>query len=112
MTDNLHCPRCTLSHIKLNGHTHYGVQNHQCLECGRQFVEQRDTISHQQKGLIEKLLLERKHLRGICRVLDVRMTSLLGFMEELYAHSPDDINVILPNGRASVELLCLEVEAD
>jgi hypothetical protein len=63
-------------------------------------------------GLIEKLLLERKHLRGICRVLDVRMTSLLGFMEELYAHSPDDINVILPNGRASVELLCLEVEAD
>ncbi len=38
MTDNLHCPRCTLSHVKLNGHTHYGVQNHQCLECGRQFV--------------------------------------------------------------------------
>jgi transposase-like protein len=51
MTDNLHCPRCTLSHIKLNGHTHYGVQNHQCLECGRQFVEQRDTISHQPLGV-------------------------------------------------------------
>jgi len=112
MTDNLHCPACRLSHIKRNGHTHYGVQNYQCLECGRQFVEQHDTISPEEKDLIEKLLLERISLRGICRVLGVALTSLLRFMEGLYATVPDDLNVVLPSGQATVELLCLEVEAD
>ena len=112
MTDNLHCPRCTLSHIKRNGHTHYGAQNHQCLECGRQFVEHLDTFSPEQQALIEKLLLERLSLRGICRVLGVALTSLLRFMEGLYAESPDDLNVLLPSGQAEVELFCLEVEAD
>ena len=112
MTDNLHCPGCRLSHIKRNGHTHYGVQNYQCLECSRQFVEQHDTISSEEQTLIEKLLLERISLRGICRVMDVALTSLLRFMEELYAESPNDLNVVLPSGKTTVELLCLEVEAD
>ena len=39
--NNLRCPRCGLSHSKKNGHTHYSKQNHQCLECGRQFVADR-----------------------------------------------------------------------
>jgi hypothetical protein len=75
-------------------------------------VQQHDTISPEEKDLIEKLLLERISLRCIFQVLGVAMTSRLRFMEELYAHSPDDINVILPSGKAEVELLCLEVEAD
>ncbi len=112
MTDNLHCPRCTLSHVKRNGHTHYGVQNHQCLACGRQFVQPPETISPTQQEVIEKLLLERLSLRGICRVVGVALTSLLRMMEELYAASPADLNVLLPHGTAYVELLCLEVEAD
>lgn len=112
MTDNLHCPACASSHIKRNGHTHYGAQNYCCLDCGRQFVEPTETFSPQQQELIEKLLLERLSLRGICRVLGVALTSLLRFMEELYAESPDDLKVVLPHGTAYVELLCLEVEAD
>ena len=112
MTDNLHCPACALSHIKRNGHTHYGVQNYQCLDCGRQFVEATQTMSREQQELIEKLLLERLSLRGICRVLGVAMTTLLRFMEALYTASPDDLNIVLPNGTAYVELLCLQVEAD
>ena len=112
MTDNLHCPACALSHIKRNGHTHYGAQNYCCLDCGRQFVEAHDTLSAEQKELIEKLLLERLSLRGICRVMDVALTSLLRFMETLYAQSAQDLKVVLPNRSASVELLCLAVEAD
>ncbi len=112
MTDTLHCPACSLSHIKRNGHTHYEVQNYQCLDCGRQFVEPHDTISPEQKDLIEKLLLERLSLRGICRVLGIGLTCLLRFMEALYAASAEDLNVVLPVGRATVELLCLQVEAD
>ena len=71
MTDNLPCPACALSHLKRNGHTHYGVQNYCCLEGGRQLVEAHDTLSPEQKKLIEKLLLERLSLRGIGRVLGV-----------------------------------------
>ena len=69
MSDNLTCPACSLSHIKRNGHTHYGAQNHQCLECGRQFVEKTAGLSPKHQALMEKLLLERLSLRGICRVL-------------------------------------------
>ena len=112
MSDNLTCPACSLSHIKRNGHTHYGAQNHQCLECGRQFVEKTAGLSPENQALIAKLLLERLSLRGVCRVLGVALTSLLRFLEELYEQSPEDLNVVLPNTVAHVELLCLEVEAD
>ena len=47
------------------------MQNYCCLEGGRQFVEAHDTLSPEQKKLIEKLLLERLSLRGIGRVLGV-----------------------------------------
>ena len=68
-TNNLTCPQCGLSHIKKNGHTHYGKQNHQCLICGRQFVIRDETVSKEDKELIKKLLLERLSLRGVCRVI-------------------------------------------
>ena len=112
MTDNLPCPACASSHIKRNGHTHYGAQNYQCLDCGRQFVEAHDTFSAAQQELLEKLLLERLSLRGICRVLGIALTSLLRFMEALYAASATDLNVVLPAGGATVERLCLQVAAD
>jgi insertion element IS1 protein InsB len=76
------------------------------LECGRQFVEKTAGISPENRALIEKLLLERLSLRGVCRVLGIALTSLLRFMEELYEQSPDDLNVVLPNTAAHVELLC------
>ena len=112
MSDNLHCPDCSSTHFKRNGHTHYAAQNHQCLACGRQFVRKTDTISAAQQALIAKLLLERVPLRGITRVVGVALTTLLRFTVGLYDQSPDDLNVVLPQGRALVELLCREVEAD
>ena len=32
------CPECWSQQIKKNGHIHNGKQNHQCKDCGRQFV--------------------------------------------------------------------------
>lgn len=32
------CPRCQSPKHKKNGHIHNGKQNHQCKNCGRQFV--------------------------------------------------------------------------
>ena len=76
------------------------------MECGRQFVEKTAGISPENRALIEKLLLERLSLRGVCRVLGVALTSLLRFMEKLYEQSPEDLNVVLPQTVAHVELLC------
>jgi len=61
--NNLSSPRCRLSHIKMNGHTHYGKQNYRCLECGRQFVADSQHIGDDQQLLIKRLLLERLPLR-------------------------------------------------
>lgn len=33
------CPRCQSPKYKKNGHIQNGKQNHQCKDCGRQFVD-------------------------------------------------------------------------
>ena len=54
---------------KKNGHIHNGKQNHQCHDCGRQFVQccEQYLIAEEKRGLTERLLVERISLRGICR---------------------------------------------
>ncbi len=108
-TNNLTCPQCGLSHIKKNGHTYYGKQNHRCLECGRQFVIREETVSDRKKKLINKLLLERLSLRGICRVLDISRRWLQDYLTELYKQIPADLNFRLPDD-AEIELFLVEAD--
>jgi transposase-like protein len=56
-----------------NGHIHIGKQNHRCKMCGRTFVRnpENSVITEEQRSLIERLLLERISLRGICRAVGV-----------------------------------------
>ncbi len=108
-SNNLTCPRCQLSHIKLNGHTYYGKQNHQCLICGTQFVIREEVVSAQTKELIISLLLERISLRGICRVAKVSLCWLLNFIEKLYEIVPEDLNFSVPDD-AEIEILSLEAD--
>ncbi len=67
------CPRCKSPKYKKNGHIHNGKQNHQCKDCGRQFVDgfEQDLVPDETRGLVERLLLERLSLRGICRAVGV-----------------------------------------
>ncbi len=109
---NLSCPQCGSFHLKRNGHTHYGKQNYQCLDCYRQFVAASRLISADTKELLKKLLLERISLRGICRALRVSLPWLLGFAVELYEQLPDDLHVEPVASTARVRLLRLEAEAD
>jgi insertion element IS1 protein InsB len=111
--NNLGCPQCGLSHSKRNGHTHYGKQNHQCLNCGRQFVEDSQRITEQKRQMIKRLLLERLSLLGICRVMNISLRWLLSFIAEIYESLPDDLNLRLPlSPTGQVKLLRLEAEAD
>ena len=89
-------PQCGSRQFKKNGHIHNGKQNHQCKVCERQFVGHVDQrlISDDQRALVQRLLLERISLRGICRVVGVGLKWLLGFLAECYAKAPEDLNVL------------------
>jgi insertion element IS1 protein InsB len=65
------CPSCGSEAVSRNGHTRHGKQNYKCRDCGRQFVldPQWQVLSEEQKGLIDRMLLERISLAGIARVL-------------------------------------------
>jgi len=67
------CPQCGSRLFKRNGRIHTGKQNHKCKACGRAFVlvPENRVITEEQRALIERLLLERISLRGICRTLGV-----------------------------------------
>jgi hypothetical protein len=70
------CPRCKSPKYKKNGHIHNGKQNHQCKDCGREFIDcfEQHLVSDGIRALIERLLLERITLRGICRAVGVKPT--------------------------------------
>jgi hypothetical protein len=65
--------------------------------CGRAFVLTPDNsvITEQQRALIERLLLERISLRGICRAVGVGLQWLLQFMSVRFQAAPKDLHVKL-----------------
>jgi insertion element IS1 protein InsB len=69
------CPRCQSFRYKKNGHIHNGEQHHPCHDCGRQFVDcfEQYLVSDDTRTLIERLLVERISLRGICRAVGVTL---------------------------------------
>lgn len=52
-------------------------------------------MSDSDKLLINKLLLERISLSGMCRVCDVSQPWLLEYIRELYGNLPDELNADL-----------------
>jgi insertion element IS1 protein InsB len=108
------CPRCQSPKHKKNGHIHNGKQNHQCHDCGRQFVEcfEQYLISDDIRALIERLLVERISLRGICRAVGVHLKWLLGFLVQCVEALPDHLHVQPITCHSHIMLQRLEVEAD
>jgi insertion element IS1 protein InsB len=99
---------------KKNGHIHNGKQNHHCHDCGRQFVQccEQYLISEEKRGLIERLLVERISLRGICRAVGVKLKWLLGFLVQCVEALPDHLHVQPVTCHGNVMMRRLEVEAD
>ncbi len=92
------CPQCGSQWVKRNGHTHTGKHNHRCKRCGRAFVlnPAHRGITEEQRPLIERLLLERLSLRGICRAVGVGLQWLLQFMVEQCQTVPEHLYVDAP----------------
>jgi hypothetical protein len=95
------CPRCQSPKYKKNGHIHNGKQNHRCHDCGRQFVDcsEQYLILEDTRALIERLLVERISLRGICRAVGVTLKWLVGFLVG------SDIHVMLALRRSSRQVV-------
>ena len=108
------CPRCQSPKFKKNGHIHNSKQNHYCHDCGRQFVQcfEQYRISDEKRGLIERLLVERISLRGICRAVGVTLKWLLGFLVQCFEALPDHLHVQPVTCKHNVMIQRLEVEAD
>src|ERR671919_690430 len=108
------CPTCGSSNYKKNGHIHNGKQNHQCKDCGRQFVQCLDhyLISEEKRDLIERLLLERISLRGICRAVGIGLKWLLSFIVNCFEALPDHLNARPIASTLDVTIHRLEAEVD
>ena len=108
------CPRCKSPKYKKNGHIHNGKQNHHCHDCGRQFVQcfEQYLISDAKRGLIERLLVERIALRGMCRAGGVTLKGLLGVLVQCFQALPDHLHVQPVTRTQDVIVQRLEVEAD
>src|ERR671915_1352203 len=100
------CPQCGSRQYKRNGRIHTGKQNHKCKVGGRAFVLIPETpiITEEQKALIERLLLERISLRGICRAVGVGLQWLLQFMATRFQAAPEGLYVKPAAGAPAVIL--------
>src|ERR671919_120189 len=107
-------PQCKSPKYKKNGRIHNGKQNHQCHDCGHQFVDcfAQYLVSDDTRALIERLLVERISLRGICRAVGVKLKWLLGFLVQCFESLPDHLHVQPVRGTQDVMIQRLEVEAD
>lgn len=114
MTPREACPQCGSPWFKRNGHIHAGKQNHRCKRCGRAFVlnPENAVVTEEQRRLIERLLMERISLRGICRAMGVGLRWLLHFMGECFRAAPDHLYVQPAAGAPGVILQRLEAELD
>ena len=68
-------------------------------------------VSDEQLSLIEKLLLERISLRGICRVLGISLSWLLLYIKKLYNKQADDLNYRPPK-KGAIVLQLIDCELD
>lgn len=98
-TGVLRCPSCGSEYFKKNGFTHNGKQNYRC-RCGRQFASGGSDwfVDDRDKALINRLLLERISLNGICRAVGISQKWLLGYLKSVYGNLPDDLNAELSFG--------------
>ena len=108
------CPQCRSTWFKRNGHIHTGKQNHRCKVCGRAFVlnPEHPVITEELHTLIERLLVERISLRGICHTVRVGLQWLLQFMVARFQAAPEHLNVKPVDGAPTGILHRLEAELD
>ena len=108
-----YCPSCQSTNIIKNGGTYYGVQNHKCKDCNRQFVNGSKHIkSESLKERVAKALKERLSLRAICRIFDLSYTWLVGFSRLLWNDTPRNLGIDESMAKKIKALQVFGIQAD
>ena len=79
----MQCPECKSTHIRKNG-MNKGKQNHICVDCGRQFIEQYETTrgySDEIKRDCLNMYVNGMGFRGIERVKGVHHTTVINWVK-------------------------------
>lgn len=90
------CPSCQSANTVKNGHIHNGKQNRLCKDCRRQFVEDPDKsfVTPETRDIVDRLLLEKLSLAGICRALQISESWLHDYVKRKYAEIPQRVEVV------------------
>jgi len=92
----MNCPRCESNNIVKNGSTHNSKQKYKCNRCGRQFIENPSnrSLTKDQTGLIDRLLLERISFAGISRVTNVSKRTIQAYVNDKFRRIPRKVHVL------------------
>jgi transposase-like protein len=87
----MQCPECKSTHIRKNGHRR-GKQNHICVDCGRQFIDDYTALrgySDEVKRECLKMYVNGMGFRAIERVKGVHHTTLITWVRQVGELLPD-----------------------
>lgn len=87
----MECPECQSTHIRKNG-IRRGKQNHICVDCGRQFVQDPRTergYSDEVRRDCLKMYVNGMGFRGIERVKGVHHTTVITWVKQIGSLLPD-----------------------
>ena len=87
----MECPECKSEHIRKNG-MRRGKQNHVCVNCGRQFVENPRNYrgySDEIRRTCLKMYLNGMGFRAIERVTGVHHTTIINWVKQVGNLLPD-----------------------
>jgi transposase-like protein len=87
----MQCPECQSKHIRKNGHRGE-KQNHICVDCGRQFIENPQTergYSDEVRKTCLKMYVNGMGFRGIERVMKVHHTTVINWVKQVGELLPD-----------------------
>ena len=109
---NQRCPYCLGTNLRPKGWSRKKKRRFKCGDCKRHITISGKNwfISPSQIEIINKLLLERIALRGICRVVGISISWLLKYIKKLYDQQPRNLNYRLPVQGAECRLIKSELD--
>ena len=108
------CPYCLGTNLRPKGWNRKRTKRrYKCEDCKRHITQSGKSwfISDVQLTLVQKLLLERISLRGICRVVEISLSWLLIYIDNLYDKQPFDLNYRYAS-KSGINLQLIDSELD
>ncbi len=110
---NQRCPYCLGTNLQPKGWSRQKKRRLKCRDCKKHITQEGKNwfVNATQIELIDKLLLERLALRGICRVVGISLSWVLAYIKKLYKNQPNDLNYrLVSKGGSNIQLIKSELD--